>query len=493
MEAASDEIERILGLLFQRTGCDFSDYKLTTINRRIGRRMSLNKMVDLKIYANHLAASEEEISLLCKDLLISVTSFFRDPDAFASLEKVVQSIAEHHAVDKNIRIWIPGCATGEEVYSIAMTLAKVLGDQIAKFKIQIFATDVDPAAVAIARKGVYPKAALTGINDTVIKQYFNQTNGLFQVAEAIRNMIVFPQHDLLKDPPFSRIDLISCRNVLIYFNTHLQKRIMSIFHYALNANGYLFLGKSESGSQISDLFVPVDTRQKLFQRRGVYRRPPINMQYHRGKGYAPNANPGPEVKHEFSAKEALEQLLLEIYGHSSVLVNDRMDIVYVHGDVSPYLGFAPGTADLNILSLAKANLGIDLRIIINKCLRENAKVHGKPVMLRDSAGERQVRLYASPVQTNEGQERLVLVVFEQVSDISKSKLPLAAADPTTEQETRIAELNQELTATKEYLQTTIEELENTNQDLLSLNEELHSTNEELQSTNEELETSNEEL
>ncbi|GAB6096206.1 chemotaxis protein CheB [Desulfatiferula olefinivorans] len=494
LETSSDEIDRILGLLYERTGCDFSDYKLTTINRRIGRRMSLNKMVDLKIYADHLNSSDDEINLLFKDLLISVTSFFRDPDAFGSLEKVFQSIIEHRQdSDKTIRIWVPGCATGEEVYSIAITLARVLGDQIGKFKIQIFATDVDPSAVAMARKGIYPKAALAGINDTLLKQYIVQNNGLFQLSEAIRNMIIFSHHDLLKDPPFSRIDLISCRNVLIYFNTHLQKRVMSIFHYALNANGYLFLGKSESGSQISDLFVPVDTRQKIFQRRSVYRRPPIHVQNRRTIGYAKTDAMGMERKSDFSAKETLENLLLKLYGHSSVLVNDHMDIIYVHGDVSPFLGFSPGTADLNILSLAKGNLGIDLRIIINKSLRENKVVHSNPIAMPDTNGGRLVRLTASPVPAIAGEERLIMVVFERIPEVFKSVIKPVVVESVSDQELRIAELDQELTATKEYLQTTIEELENTNQDLLSLNEELQSTNEELQSTNEELETSNEEM
>ncbi len=490
VESSSDEIDRILRVLFEKTGCDFSDYKLTTINRRIGRRMSINKLVDLKRYADHLARSEDEATLLFKDLLISVTSFFRDPDAFVSLENVFRSVAERRGVEKEMRIWVPGCATGEEVYSIAITLAKVLGERITRYTIQIFATDIDSAAVAIARKGIYSEASVSGIDKQTLQQYFLQTNGMFQLSEAIRNMIVFSQHDLLKDPPFSRIDLISCRNVLIYFNTHLQKRIMSIFHYALHDNGYLFLGKSESGNQISDLFVPVDNRQKMFQRRGAYRRPPIHLQFSRTSAHAPLPRSDPENQRDISPKEALEETLLAVYGHTSVLVNDRMDIVYIHGDISPYLSFPQGNADLNILSLAKGDLKIDLRIVINKSMRENRTVHGKPVLLHDGPTDRQLRICASPVCRTVAEEMLTLVTFEKITEIPIGGLP--GIFPM-EEESRLVDLQKELTATKEYLQTTIEELENTNQDLLSLNEELQSTNEELKATNEELETSNEEL
>jgi two-component system CheB/CheR fusion protein len=490
-EKVLDDYQKILHMLLDRTGCNFSEYKLNTINRRIERRMAVQKLDTLKDYVNYLEHSPAEIDLLYKDILISVTSFFRDREAFKALEKVIPKIIENKKDKKSIRIWVPGCANGEEAYSIAILVAKILGNRLNSFNVQIFGTDLDDDAILRARKGIYPEATVVGVDKAILDRYFTKNDNTFQVIKSIREMVVFARQDVTKDPPFSRLDLISCRNVLIYFNIELQKKVLSIFHYVLNQNGHMFLGTSESICQLDDLFTSVNKRWKIFKRRGKLGIPPIEFGEHRPLKYQNDYCNLKPVEKEVSINDAVDQTIAGAYGHDCLVVNNKLEVIYVRGDITTYLSITTGEINLHINSIVRDELRHDLRACINKSIRENAPVRGKKIKLKVDGEVRWVTLDIRPIQANVGAGRLTLVSFEEeVPDkntVQQSAVVKNGVDPI------ISELEQELAATKQRLQTTVEELETANEELQSMNEELQSTNEELQSSNEELESTNEEL
>ncbi len=486
-EETPGSLPTILNLLVKKTGCDFSNYKPGTIMRRIERRMDIHRLGSLEDYVRFLHRNQQELFLLQKDILISVTSFFRDIEAFAALRKVLAEIIASKKKGDNIRIWVPGCSTGEEPYTIAIMLAQELGEWVNHYNVQIFASDLDQDAIDKGRRGMYPEATLVNVDPGIIERYFLHKDNMFQVVEPIREMLVFARQDLVRDPPFSRIDLISCRNLLIYFNSQLQDRVMPMFHYVLNPGGYLFLGKSESVGQFSDLFEPVDKKWKIFQRRGAFRAPAIDFGLPRHK-YPRPSKPAVQPP-EISVKDVMSEMMAEAYGCPGVLLDDRLEILFIRGDVSDYLKLPQGKAGLNIVDLVRSDLRIDLRTLLHQAARKDEAVRSKPIFLPGAEEGRRVRLTVRPVAMRDVPAGWLFVAFERVEPRPATEPEHSAGEP----DPRVFELEQELTSSRERLQTTLEELETANEELQSMNEELQSTNEELQSSNEELETANEEL
>jgi len=486
------DIDRIIQMITARIGVNFSEYKLATINRRVGRRMALHKIRSLGDYLAYVQQVPKELDLLFKDILISVTGFFRDREAFQALKRALPHILKNKKPGDNIRIWVPGCASGEEAYSIAMLLYEHLGQNVNRYTIQIFGTDLDQDAIMQARKGIYAMATVVDVDKTLLDKFFTHSDNTVQVIKSIREMIVFAKQDLTQDPPFSHLDIISCRNLLIYFNSSLQKKIVPMFHYILNPEGLLFLGKSESIGQFADLFVPVVKKWKIFQRRETLRRPVVDFALGKHIRYAGKgaAKISPK-KSEMTIRQIFAESVIKAMGNSAVIIDDRQEIIFVQGDVSPYLALPQGEVGLNILNMASPDLRLDLRALVHKATRENRFVRSNKMKFNHVGQSRQVILHAGPAADQAEAGNLTLVMFEEIAPLAESAQQKQATD--TGQDPRTLELEQELATTREHLQTTVEELETTNEELQSVNEELQSSNEELQSSNEELETSNEEL
>ena len=493
-EDISGDIQGVLRLLQRRTGTDFSEYKPNTIARRVKRRMAVNKLESLADYVHYLEHSESEVELLNQDVLVSVTSFFRDPEAFEALGSVLERLVESKQYGDEIRVWVAGCASGEEAYSVAIQLDRALGGRRGECRVQIFGTDLDEDAIVRARKAVYPAMSLEELDPSIVDRYFIRTENAFQVSKEIREMVVFARHNLIKDPPFSRVDLVSCRNVLIYFQNSLQQRVLPMFHYVINPGGYLFLGRSESVGRYGDLFEPAYKREKIFRRKLTV-----------GHGYAlqterefpqrvyqPKQEPRPQQQIEFTLRDTMNQALAEAYSHPAVLVDEQMQIRHVRGDVTPFLRIVPGDLDLNVFSLIRDELRLDLRALTFKALREHQVLQSHTLRLPDQDENPAVVLHVRPVKVDELAPDMLLIAFEQPAATDPGAA-VAGAPVGDADDPRLRELERELAATKQHLQTTVEELETANEELQSLNEELQSSNEELQSSNEELETSNEEL
>jgi two-component system CheB/CheR fusion protein len=486
------DIDRILQMIAGRTGANLTEYKLATINRRVGRRMALHKIRDLEDYVAYAKQAPQELDLLFKDILISVTSFFRDPEAFQALKRTFPQMLKSRPKGDGIRIWVPGCATGEEAYSIAMLLHEHLGKEVNQSNIQIFGTDLDQDAIIQARKGTYPTATVVDVDKALLDKYFTHSDNTVQVVKSIREMIVFAKQDLTQDPPFSHLDLISCRNLLIYFNSRLQQKIVPMFHYILNPEGLLFLGKSESIGQFADLFTSLNKKWKIFQHRGTIRPPVVDFGLGKHLRYAGKGSVTlPAKPKEIPIKQVFAESVINAMGNCAVIIDDRQEVVFVQGDVGPYLTLAQGEVGLNILNMARSELRLDLRALIHKATRETRFVRSKKITFEHNDQRRQLILHAGPAASRGDVTDLTLVIFEEVGPVAETE-PEALSGVSSE-DPRIQALEQELTAAREHLQTTVEELETTNEELQSLNEELQSANEELQSSNEELETSNEEL
>ncbi|MBF0334130.1 MAG: PAS domain-containing protein [Alphaproteobacteria bacterium] len=486
-----DTINEIFQRVRQRTDIDFTHYKSNTVSRRLERRLAANRIDNLPAYLDFVQRNPTELDLLCKDILISVTSFFRDTKAF---EDVKASLAELLATKKpgdSIRIWVPACATGEEPYSFAMMLSDTLGDAVRSFRIQIFATDIDMDAMAHARKGIYSATTVENLDKDYIEKYFDVMGHSCQIKKTIREMVVFARQDLIKDPPFVKVDLVSCRNVLIYFNGEVQNKVFQIFHYALNPDGYLFLGKSEAVGHCSDLFRPVKAASKIFQKRLVSPRStnPVFGAFRPRIAEAMDQNSAPPGGP--SIESMVRDAFVEAYMPPSVAINDELDILFYHGDVDLFVRFPQGRPNQNLAKLIAEDLRIDLRALVHRARERGVPVLGGKKQLRTRDGDIFVRLAVRPLRVENRRENLFLVSCEKV------ELPVDPiardAEPQPSGEARMVELEQELIATREHLQTVVEELETSNEELQALNEEMQAANEELQSSNEELETSNEEL
>lgn len=494
-EKFDNYLQNVFILIRSATGHDFSQYKTNTLHRRIERRMAVHQIHKMPEYVTYLQKNPAEIKTLFKDLLITVTNFFRDPKAFEALyEKVILPVAKHKPNESNFRIWVAGCATGEEAYSIAIMLAETMKTVKKHFNVQIFATDIDADAIEFARMGVYPDSIAADVSSERLKNFFVKDENAYKIKKHIREMVVFASQNLIKDAPFSKLDLVSCRNVLIYMNSVLQKKIMPLFYYTLNPNGFLFLGTSESIGEHADLFSPVDTKWKIFKRKhaemhiGLNRPVPPLAEIREKTNEAGKFEPA-----VVNIRQMAERSILQEYAPPCVLIDDKFDVLYFHGDMAKYLTMPTGEPSFNLLKIAREDLRYKLSTILAKCQKENKTVKSKNIKLMSNSNIVTLNLHVKPVLDPLSKKEFMMVTFESTETPSKPTSKAKKEQEKSSMEPRVAVLEQELQSTKEYLHTTIEELETSNEELKSTNEELQSTNEELQSTNEELETSREEL
>ncbi|MHB8766500.1 MAG: chemotaxis protein CheB, partial [Deferrisomatales bacterium] len=496
--AAGSQLQKVFLLLRSRTGHDFSLYKHNTILRRIDRRMAVNQLEHLEEYVRYLRESPTEAETLFRELLIEVTSFFRDPGAFESLAAaVLPELLAHRPPEAGLRAWVPGCSTGEEAYSLAMLLRESLAVANDSRKVQLFATDINPEAIEAARRGLYPEGIAADVSPERLRRFFTKEPGGYRVKKDLRDLVVFSVQSVIKDPPFSRLDLVSCRNLLIYLGPELQKRLFPLFHYALNPGGYLFLGSSETIGEFTDLFRPVDRKWKLFRREG---RAAAVLAGHgfpltaSGLGAAPEpgraAAPGEAAAGSVGLRELAEGMLLRHFAPAAALIDGSGDVRYIHGHTGKYLEPAPGRPTLNLLAMAREGLRPDLAAAVRRALADGTEVRREGLRVRADGHLQRVDLSVVPVTEPPGLRGLALVVFE---DAGGDEPPTSEPRPRGRKSRRVQELERELASTREHLQTTIEDLETSAEEMKATNEELQSANEELQSTNEELETSKEEL
>ncbi len=489
-----DGVGRLLLLIRNSFGSDFSAYKPNTIERRIERRLALNKIDNLDDYLRFVQANPDELTTLHKDLLIGVTSFFRDREPFEVLKsQILPAILQGKRPGAPIRIWVPACSTGEEAYSVAITLIEALDDRTHDYRIQIFATDLDHESIEHARRGTYPESISLDVSPERLQRFFVRKEDGYRIGRRVRDMVVFSVQNMVKDAPFSRLDLVTCRNLLIYLQPVLQKRVLVILHYALNPAGYLMLGTSETVGDSSELFSVVDRSNKIYMSKALTPVGFVDLKFGSNAPEKPPViQPGAGFRPAASVGAIADRKILEMFGPPGVVVNEELEILHFRGRTGAYLDPAPGAASLNILRLARTDIQPDLRRVLRDALSQNAPVEAE-CKINEAGKQRAFRLQVVPISEPETQARCLLVLFHEPASEEPRPPPPQDLDPSSPLNNRIQELERELLVTKEYLQSTIEELEGANEEQKSANEELQSANEELQSTNEELETSKEEL
>jgi two-component system CheB/CheR fusion protein len=504
----ADDLGKVFQMLQSQTGHDFSLYKRNTVMRRVERRMAVHQIDRIEDYVRYLQLTRGEVDALFRDLLIGVTHFFRDPEIFAEVEKtVVPKLFAGKGPGSVIRVWVPGCSTGEEAYSLAILLFEYLEEQGQSYRIQVFATDIDREAIDHARAGIYPASIVADVSAERLARYFTQTSpedNTYRISKAVREMVVFSEHDLIKDPPFSRLDLISCRNLLIYMSPELQQRLMPLFHYALGPDGILVLGSSESLGEAAGLFTVLDRAAKIFQRKaGGLSAQRVSLTR------VSRLQPSGEVARSWPlaapAKPSLYQLaeraVMQHYAPVGALVNERGDILYLLGRTGRYLELPPGEAAMNIFRMAREGLRGDLTIALHRAVSLGVPTYNPGLRVRSDESTATVNLTVVPVSGEEETTPpgLFLVLLEETPTTEPRQTEGAVdavdqvAEPLPDLNEYILRLKQELRTKEEYLQTAVEELETSNEELRSAHEEMQSVNEEMQSTNEELETSKEEL
>src|SRR5713101_2450506 len=483
-------IRKLLVLIRNATGADFTHYKSSTIHRRIARRMLLKKIGSIREYVEFLRRDAAELDALYQDILIHVTSFFREPGTFQILKsQIMPKLIEGKTERDPLRVWVPGCSTGEEAYSIAIVLAEYLGDRLGKVPVQIFATDISESSIEHARAGVYAGTTLAEVRPERLARFFVKSNGSYQVTQSIRDMCTFARQDLTQDPPFSRIDLISCRNVLIYLEPLLQKRVLAAFHYALKDKGFVLLGKSETLNAFPDLFTLAEKKGKFYRKRAAANNP----QFRAAAGHDRAGHPGKPIKPATplaDVQKEADRIVWSRYAHSGVIVDENLQILHFRGDTSPYMAPASGAASLHLLKMVRGDLLVDLRAAFHRSKKENTPVRKEGIHVTSGGRAREICLDVVPLSSLDAGERHFLILFEE------ARPGPAAAKAIRRAKAEVAptvKLQQELSATREYLQAIIEEQETTTEELKAANEEALSNNEELQSTNEELETAKEEL
>ncbi|WP_328988098.1 chemotaxis protein CheB [Thiorhodovibrio winogradskyi] len=521
---SEDVLSNICILLRETTRHDFSEYKETTLRRRIERRMALHQIDQQADYVSYLRSDPAEIGALFGDLLIGVTSFFRDPEAFAALEtEVIPRLFAGKPAGATLRVWVCGCSTGEEAYSIAILLREHLETLKQRFKVQVFATDIDPRAIAQARAGRYPASIAADVPAARLTRFFAEdADGGCRVQKVVRDLLVFSEQDLVQDPPFSRMDLISCRNLLIYLKGDLQRRLIELFHYALNPDAALFLGNSETVGEVPALFAPLNRKWKLYSRleppRGTLVPTSVMPEALAASASLADAQP-PAVAARNAGRNApkpdlralTEQALLRHCAPVGLLVNGQGEILHIHGRTGLYLEPAPGDAVMRVLAMAREGLRRALMTALHRAFTHHERIHCPGLRVKTNGDFSRVDLTVCPLSApGDGQRQtdLYLVVLELAAAQPPEAVPSALAatemgkavesmpasgDADQTPNARIAELELELRAKEDYLQATREQMETANEELKSTNEEMQSVNEEIQSTNEELETSKEEL
>ncbi len=491
-----ETMPRIFALLKSSVGVDFSHYKLTTLTRRIQRRMLLYKLDRLEDYAEYLQANPAEVKALYAEILIHVTSFFREDSAFEQLKAQVFPIICQNKSASPIRIWIAGCSTGEEAYSIAICLLEFLGER-AYPPIAIFATDISEKAIAQARAGIYSESQMVDVSPERRCRFFTKLDGSYQVSKAIRKLCIFARQDLNSDPPFSNLDLVSCRNVLIYFGEALQKRVIPIFHYSLNPTGFLMLGNSESTGQRSDLFALIDKKHRIYSKKPTGNLPAfafVTSTYSSSKvDNLKSLNNSPITN--FDLHKETDRVILNRYAPVGVTIDRQMNVLQLRGETSLYLRLSPGEPSFNLFKMVRQDLRVGLRAAIYQAQRQDTPVRKEGLRVEDGDRPKIVNLEVIPFTDGISQERYFVVLFEEaiprISNLNRVN-PKNLEQRDLEGEVvrlrqELATANQEQAAAGEYLQAVIQEQERINQDLKVANEEILSSNEELQSTNEELE------
>lgn len=489
--------QKVFFLLRSQTGHDFSHYKQSTIRRRVERRMLVNRVNSLDGYVRYLQHHAGELDLLFGDLLIGVTEFFRDRETFQALaNKVLRPLIESKSPKELLRIWVDGCSTGEEAYSIAMVVHEQLEMLGRHLKVQIFATDIDTMAIKKARRGEYDEGTIADVSSERLARFFEQQDKRYVVKPFIRDTIVFAEHNTLQDPPFSNVDLVSCRNLLIYLGPELQGRLIPLLHYALLPHGYLFLGKSETLGRHSRLFKTLDAEARLFQRREVAPgvRPRIDFQSHSTSTYEPAIEQKRTNMHKSAnLRQIAEETLLKNYTPSAVIVNADGDILYFHEQTGKYLEPAAGEATLNLLKMAREGLRLLLLNLVRKAAQDQVTVTEHHVQVKVNETFEMVDLTVRPLDHPEIED-LLLVLFQPApAPVFEASLEDGIFGESDTSRQRVIGLEHELQNTREHLQSTVEDLETSNEELKSTNEELQSANEELQSTNEELTSAKEEV
>lgn len=493
-EEDTDQIGRICSLLHRRTGHDFSQYKKGTVMRRLQRRMRVLQVESLADYLERLREEPREADELFRDLLISVTHFFRDPEAFAALQlQVLPQIVAGDDPDRMIRIWVPGCATGEEAYSIAMLSCEFTRTLDRPPRIQIFATDIDEQALEFARVGRYPEGISEQVSPERLQQFFERDGNAYVVSRLVREMCIFSPHNVIKDPPFSSLDLISCRNLLIYLENDLQRKLLPVFHYALRPGRFLLLGPTENIAAHSNLFRVIDKKSHLYQSQQTAVRPPIEFPLARA-WHRPARQTPPEATvrppRDVSAVRALEHMLLEDFAPASVVINARAEIAYFIGRTGKFLAPQAGVPSNNLLDLAREGLKLPLRTAIYRAVKDHSQVVHERVMVQTNGHVQPIRLTVRPMREVGDDQELFVAIFQEMPPAdAQGPARIGSADD----ESLARQIDLELRQTREHLQATIEEMEAGHEELKSSNEELLSMNEELQSSNEQLQTSKEEL
>ncbi len=486
------ELRRIFALLHNATKVDFSRYKPTTVRRRIGRRMMVLRLDGLSEYARYLDHQPSELKDLYRDLLISVTSFFRDTDTFQALPNALRErLTARDQSGEPVRVWVPGCATGEEVYSLAICLHELFEESQTPISLQLFGTDISDIALDRARRGTYPSSIEEEVNPERLARFFTKVENGYQINKSIRESCVFARHDVTKDPPFSNVDLVSCRNLLIYLDQAAQCHVLPVFHYALKPAGLLLLGSAESTAAAADLFSPVDQQHRIYARKATHPRLPLEMNLL-----------GPLSDHPFSApsttsaslelQKRLERVIQSKYSPDAVLIDAEFQIVQFRGHTSFYLDPSPGQASLNVLRMASEELVLPLRRAVQNAMETNVSVRETGLELEAAGERRRITLEVTPMPGLDPNQPYFLVVFlrEKASESIRLDEPASSVFSPDEQ---LAKLERELAETREYLRNLTEQYEANSEELRAANEEARSANEELQSTNEELRTTKEEL
>ena len=507
--AETSALKKILLLLHAHCGVDFSLYKSNTIERRVSRRMVLSKHNTLGDYAAFLKGNARELDTLYSDVLINVTSFFRNPEAFETLKRRVfpKLLAQPSRHEKPLRVWVPGCSAGQEAYSIAMAFLEASAQTARAPKLQVFATDLNKALLDKARRGLYAKSLVADVPPARLRRFFVEEEGGYRVGKALREMVVFARQNLIADPPFSRMDLISCRNLLIYLEPGLQKQVVSTFHYALKPEGYLFLGASESVGSFTNLFEPVDNKHKMFSKipgpTPAYNLP-VAAGRVAGRNKPPAIQPGPlpeGFRTELNAQQEADRVTVNRFAPPGVLVNGGLEILQFRGATSPYLEPPTGKASFGLLGMAREGLLLPLRATINQAKRENKPSRRDNARVQQNGCARMVTIEVIPLRNLK--ERCYLILFEEKTEraalVAPSLEPAGGArkmrEPVSKQteSRRITELERELSETRDYLQSIRQQHEAANEVLQASSEETQSANEELETSKEELESTNEEL
>jgi len=489
----------VLELLCKGTGVDFGQYKFNTLYRRITRRMVLNRMEGLRDYVRFLRESPEEVEALFQDVLISVTGFFRDPEAFEAVKTRVFPRLTKERRHEPLRIWVLGCSTGEEAYSLAIAFTEFTELAGKSIPLQVFASDLNGAGIEKARAGIYQKNIVSDVSPERLRRFFSEQDGSYRISKSIRDLCVFARHNVLTDPPFSRIDFVSCRNMLIYLEPAIQQKIVPIMHYALQPKGFLWLGSSETIGSYRDLFDLEDPKHKLYSRKPSPARLPIHPAPVRSRKTNGHGRPHEPGNGPLEVQKEADRILLAKYAPSGVLVDHDLEILQFRGDTGMYLTPAPGRASHNLLKMLREGLLVAVRGAIARARKEMTPVREVDLRVRSNGGHRPVDVEVLPIKSPSGTLHFLILFHPHAPEAvppsgTKPRKPLPSpAESSEEVERDQARVKQELAATREYLQSVIEQQEAANEELQSANEEVQSTNEELQSINEELETSKEEI